>query len=279
MRRLVVLGVAFVFVLGVAVAARGEVFKQGERGSQRSPSGMQQAVTSSGEQPLVSEQPARVMPRERRAATPGSSEYYRGPEPLPPGQRPPSSVRPPSNTPPSFYRRPLPPPGDLKRPPRVSSKPPSSWPIKRPPRPVIVYRWHDRDRIAARLFLPLVIFPWFTFEERRGYYGYGRYDRERLTWSDSVYLYGEEGWVEFVLDCNAWGQRLWIEVRDGRADLDWAEVVFGNGESQVIDFSDRSLGPGLYPLLDFRNSRRVDHVRMVAQAATYEVGIILRMEQ
>jgi hypothetical protein len=143
---------------------------------------------------------------------------------------------------------------------------------------VILHRRHDYDRVEVRLFLPPMLFGGIMVDDRRGY-GYGGYQRERLTWSDSVYFYADEGWVEFVLDCNAWGERLWIEVRDGRARFEWAEVVFNNGESQVIDFSGRSLGPGLYPLLDFRGGRRVDHVRMVAQAATRAVEIILRMEQ
>jgi len=72
---------------------------------------------------------------------------------------------------------------------------------------------------------------------------------------------------------------LWLEVRDGRARVDWAEIVFSNGESQVVDFNDRSLSPGLYRLLDYRGERRVDHVRVVAMATTSEVEMILRMER
>jgi len=213
-----------------------------------------------------------------RTVTPSPPQFYGGPEPLPPGQRPPWT------TPPPPYRRPEPtPPGGRIRqplPPRVSPQPPPSWPIRRPWRPVILHRRYDYERVEVRLFLPPVFFGGIMIDDRRGYgYGYGGYQRDRLTWSDSVYFYADEGWAEFVLDCNAWGERLWIEVREGRARFEWAEVVFNNGESQVVDFSGRSLGPGLYPLLDFRGGRRVDHVRMVAQAATRAVEIILRMEQ
>jgi len=164
-------------------------------------------------------------------------------------------------------------------------------------------RHYHHDRVRVRIYLPPLFFggvvigggPYdyrrydgryrdYRYYDDRYYddrsYGYGRpYERDHLTWADSETLYREEEWVEFTLDCKARGERLWFEVRDGRARLDWAEVVFEDGEVQVIDFSERSIGPGVYPLLEFRNYRRVDHVRMVAAATTREVQLILRMER
>jgi hypothetical protein len=168
-------------------------------------------------------------------------------------------------------------------------------------------RHHHRDRVSVRLYLPPLFFggvviggspdynyrywdnryygPSYDYRYRdypyyRGYYDYRRpYQRDRLTWADSETLYRDEGWAEFTLDCTASGERLWLEVRGGRAQIDWAEVVFEDGEVQVVDFAERSLGPGVYELLGFRGYRRVDHVRMVAEATTRDVQLILRMER
>ena len=40
----------------------------------------------------------------------------------------------------------------------------------------------------------------------------------------------------------------------------------GHGETQVVDFNDRVHARGTYELLDFRDGRKVDHVRIVARA-------------
>ena len=74
------------------------------------------------------------------------------------------------------------------------------------------------------------------------------------------------------------GTRLWYEVQNGKVQADWAEVVFANGETQVVDFSEHTQDPGLYPLLDFRNGRVVDHVRIVARAKTDDARVALRLE-
>jgi len=178
--------------------------------------------------------------------------------------------------------------------PRVRPNLHRDFPIKRPPREVIIRRPQVRVRITPRVFLPPVIFfggvvvddrrydrPYY-YDSRRYYderYRTRYYDRDRLTWFDSEYLYADDGWSEFTLECNAYGRKLWFDVRDGRIRIDWAEIVFDNGEVQVVDFSERTLGPGIYPLFDFRGGRRVDHVRMVAEASTREAQVILRLEQ
>ncbi len=185
----------------------------------------------------------------------------------PPGQRPPVVVTPP---PP-----PAPPPAPYYTPP--------SWPIKRRPNTVRVRPFddrHHRDRRHGRplLYMPLVFFGGVLVDDY-----YDRYDRDRwrdyLRWEDSAWLEGEEGWVEFTLDSGAAGERLWIEIRDGRAQIDWAEIVFDDGLSQVVDFNERSFGPGIYRFLEFRYTRGVAYVRMVARATTNRVQIILRLER
>jgi hypothetical protein len=52
-----------------------------------------------------------------------------------------------------------------------------------------------------------------------------------------------------------------------------------NGESQVVDFDKRTLNPGIYALLDCREGRRVDHVRMIAQARTDDAVLRLLLER
>ena len=158
------------------------------------------------------------------------------------------------------------------------------WPLQRPPRPVIVNPPPPpAPRVPPRIYLPLLPFGGGIVDDRYyrdyRYYDYPRpYVRDRLTWLDGQTLYREDGWTEFTLDCGARGEQLWFEVRDGRVRLDWVEIVFEDGESQVVDFSERSIGPGVYSMLRFRAGRRVDHVRIVAEATTRQVRLILRME-
>jgi hypothetical protein len=54
-------------------------------------------------------------------------------------------------------------------------------------------------------------------------------------------------------------------------------VVFDNGEAQVVDFNDRTLGRGVYSLIDFRDGRKIDHVRVVAQSTSKETEITLHL--
>jgi hypothetical protein len=157
------------------------------------------------------------------------------------------------------------------------------WPLKRPPRSVVVRPPPVvvRPRVQPRLYLPPVVFGGVVVVERYGYpygYGYG-YSRDSLVWQDSVTLYREDDWVEFTLDCNARGSKLWFEVAAGRLQVDWAEVVFQSGEVQVVEFPERSLGRGIYQLLDFRDGRRVEYVRMVARATSGEAQLSLWLQR
>jgi hypothetical protein len=42
---------------------------------------------------------------------------------------------------------------------------------------------------------------------------------------------------------------------------------------------ERTHGEGLYELLDFKDGRKVDHVRVVARAATKDARVVLRMQK
>lgn len=85
-------------------------------------------------------------------------------------------------------------------------------------------------------------------------------------WSGVENLAREDGWTDFTLNLDKRGTRLLLEVDRGAAEISFAEVVFENGEAQVVDFDERVQPRGVYSLLDFRGGRKVDHVRFVAKA-------------
>ena len=76
------------------------------------------------------------------------------------------------------------------------------------------------------------------------------------------------------------GNAGWRRVSDqGRVQVDWAEVVFENGDTRVVDMKEWTRERGLYGLLDFADGRKVDHVRVVARAKSYEARVVLKMEK
>jgi hypothetical protein len=100
-----------------------------------------------------------------------------------------------------------------------------------------------------------------------------------FVWQDSETLFKEDGWAETVFDSNQRGRRLYLEVLSGKVQLDFAEIVFENGDTQVVDFSERTRDSGFYALLDFADGRRVDHVRLIARAKSKEARVVLVMEK
>jgi len=102
--------------------------------------------------------------------------------------------------------------------------------------------------------------------------------REMIVWEDSETLSKDEGWTDFTLNVEDRGLRLFLEIA-GKAQINFAEVVFDNGDVRVVDFNEKTHGPGIYELLDFKDGRKVDHVRIVARAKTDEAKLILRMEK
>jgi len=100
--------------------------------------------------------------------------------------------------------------------------------------------------------------------------------RERLVWEDSERFARSEDWVDTTLRAGRSGNRLFLRV-NGRAQVDFAEVRFRNGNVQVVDFRERPLGPGDYSLLDFPGGRHVEAVRLVARARGSEAKISVLM--
>lgn len=88
---------------------------------------------------------------------------------------------------------------------------------------------------------------------------------ERLVWQDSEEIHSDEGWVDTNLGVDGTGNALFIKI-DGLAQLSFAEVVFGNGNVQVVDFNDSAQRAGVYNLLDFSDGRHVNAVRLLAKS-------------
>lgn len=134
----------------------------------------------------------------------------------------------------------------------------TGFPIRRT-LPNVVVRPHV-VRVAPRLYLGAAVFGAVVVASLP--------PAPARAWSGSEELDKEDGWTDFTLDTDRRGTRLLLEVEKGKAQISFAEVVFENGEAQVVDFNDRTLAHGLYSLLDFKDGRKVDHVRVVARAHT-----------
>jgi len=96
-------------------------------------------------------------------------------------------------------------------------------------------------------------------------------------WRGTETIEREDGWTDFTMDVDRRGGKMMLEIGPGAAQISFAEVVFENGETQVVDFDDKVHARGTYSLLDFRDGRKVDHVRVVAKAAGDETDIGVRL--
>jgi hypothetical protein len=143
-------------------------------------------------------------------------------------------------------------------------------PIHRAMHTVVFRRPAIVVRVAPAVFLPLVV--WRPVVVNRP-------APDALAWQDAETLFPEEGWSETIFDSNQRGRQLYLEVQSGRVQFDFAEVVFENGETQVVDFANGVRGPGFYSLLDFRDGRMVDHVRLIARAKSDESRVALVMQR
>ena len=92
---------------------------------------------------------------------------------------------------------------------------------------------------------------------------------DRLVWQDSENINRDEDWVDTNFGIDGEGKALFINI-DGNARLNFAEVTFANGNVQVVDFEERTHGPGTYKLLDFADGRRVMTVRLLAKSESDE---------
>ena len=96
--------------------------------------------------------------------------------------------------------------------------------------------------------------------------------RERLVWQDSEVIERDEGWVDTNFGIDSSGNALFLDI-NGKADLNFAEVTFANGNVQVVDFNERSHENGIYKLLDFTEGRHVKTVRILAKSESGETKL------
>jgi hypothetical protein len=98
--------------------------------------------------------------------------------------------------------------------------------------------------------------------------------RERLIWQDTETIDRDEDWVESNFGVDEKGDALYMEV-DGKADFDFADITFENGEVQVVDFNQKSYGKGIYMIHSFAGRRNVKTVRLVARSKADETTLRL----
>ena len=145
------------------------------------------------------------------------------------------------------------------------------WPLHRPLRAVYIRPARVAWRVGPAVFLPIVVWTGVMVAAAPA--------ADILVWEDGETLTKDEDWTEFSLNADSHGTRLWLQVVSGKVQLDWAEVVFENGDARIVDFTEKTIGPGLYSLLDFKDGRKVDHVRVVARAKSDEARVALQMEK
>lgn len=141
------------------------------------------------------------------------------------------------------------------------------FPLRRTLPVVVVRPARVAFRVAPRVFLAPVVWTVVVATAPAA---------NTLTWEDSETLSQDEEWTEFTLNADARGTALFLEI-EGKAKLNFAEVVFENGDVQVVDFEEKTHPAGLYLLLDFKDGRKVDHVRMVAKAESEKAKVVLRL--
>jgi hypothetical protein len=149
---------------------------------------------------------------------------------------------------------------------RVTVRP--GFPIRRT-LPEVVVRPGPVVRVAPLVYLPAVAFTAAVITTLP--------PAERRVWHESAILDSDDGWTDVTLNVDKRGRNLALQIDRGAAQISFAEVVFENGDTQVVDFNDHVHRRGTYELLDFKDGRKVDHVRVVAKADTAESEITLHL--
>jgi hypothetical protein len=139
------------------------------------------------------------------------------------------------------------------------------FPVRRTLPRVVVRSPGVAVRVTPRVFLPPVVFGATVVKVRP--------EPKRVVWHETATVERDDDWVELTLNADHRGDRLFLDVADGAARISFAEVVFDNGEAQVVDFNEKRYGTGYYSLIDFKDGRKVDHVRIVARAESPRTSI------
>lgn len=141
---------------------------------------------------------------------------------------------------------------------RVTTR--AGFPIRRT-MPTVVVRG-PVPRVAPVLYLPAVAFGAVVVASLP--------PAPSRSWVGSETLDRDDDWTDFTMNVDRRGRSMLLEIDRGAAQVSFAEVVFENGDTQVVDFNDRVHASGVYSLIDFADGRKVDHVRVVAKSDTAE---------
>ena len=145
------------------------------------------------------------------------------------------------------------------------------WPLSRAARSVLVHSPRSDVRVSSTTFQPPATFAGATIAAA------ATPTRDLVAWEDGETLARDEDWTEFTLNGDARGKLMLMEIPAGRVQVDWAELVFNSGVTQVVDFGEKTYSAGLYSMINFPDGRQLDHVRVVARARTDEAKLTLRM--
>lgn len=102
--------------------------------------------------------------------------------------------------------------------------------------------------------------------------------RERFVWQDSETIEKDDGWVDTNFGVDGRGDALYLEII-GKAELNFAEVTFNNGNVQVVDFNEKAHGSGIYKLLDFADGRHVSTVRILALSKSEDTKLVVYLSK
>ena len=141
----------------------------------------------------------------------------------------------------------------------------TGFPIRRT-LPAVVVRPGVVVRVAPRVYLAPVVFAATVVTLPAV-----------VDWHGTEVLDRDDGWTDFTMNVDRRGRNLLLQIDRGAAQVSFAEVVFENGETQVVDFNDHVHRSGTYELLNFADGRKVDHVRVVAKADRDETEITVHM--
>ena len=133
--------------------------------------------------------------------------------------------------------------------------------------PEVVVRTGPVVRVAPRTYVAPVVFSGVVVKTLP----------PATAWSGAEVLDRGDGWTDFTLDVDRRGTQLLMQIENGAARINFAEVVFENGETQVVDFNEKVESRGVYSVLDFRDGRKIDHVRVVARAAGRDTRIAFHL--
>lgn len=95
---------------------------------------------------------------------------------------------------------------------------------------------------------------------------------DRLVWQDSETITRDEEWVDTNFGIDASGHALFLDI-NGKVWFSFAEITFGNGNVQVVDFNEVTHDSGVYKLLEFADGRHVSTVRLIAKSESDETKL------